>query len=365
MLLKKLLKDEKGVAVIILTLLLGLFALGFIAIVVDAGILYGKRKEMITAADAAALAGAQVLRESEGVSISEAEATAIQFAIANGVDEDNVDVFVGDKEVTLQDGQYEVRQIVEVTVVNTQPLIFARFLGDEESDVAAHSIATWGYVYKSFIGNFIPLFIFDSKYRLDQDIMLHQNIEDSNSYGFIDIGSGLSDIKAGISGETVQGAYIYKDLLDGQPGSGESLRAAVEERMENAQGEATAEDRRKAMIGIIPVIDRKEFLNINDPKSNKYKLPIAYFAYYEIKDVIKKNTHRGSDEALDPNNDYMKVSTPFNYSNILPDEGAESTYIIGRCVGEKIEARTIAEIGDQVNPDPSGDTPAMYCKLIK
>lgn len=368
MMLKRLLKEEKGAAVIVLTIILSVFALGFIALVVDAGILYEKRKMMITSADAAALAGAQILRDSDGEDITEAEDAARDFAIANGADPDNVEVLVGDKEVTLQDDETEVRQIVEVTVLNTEPLIFARFMGDDNSDVAAHSIATWGYVYKSYIGDFIPLFSFNTEYQLDTDIKLHGRVEDTNFYGFIDIGNGMGDIKAGISGTTVTGGYIYENMLDGKPGEGDSVRLAIEDRMKKAQGKATAEERRNAMIGLIPIIDRDEFFDIeenNGGNANKYKLPIDYFGYFEIIDVIKKNGDKGSPEALDPSNEYNKVTTQFDYTTLLGGEKAGDTYILGRFIGDKVEARTIAEIGDQINPNPDGDPPARYYKLIK
>jgi Flp pilus assembly pilin Flp len=48
--LKKLLKDEKGAAMPLIAIILGLFALGFIALVIDVGILYAQKKVMITSA---------------------------------------------------------------------------------------------------------------------------------------------------------------------------------------------------------------------------------------------------------------------------------------------------------------------------
>jgi Flp pilus assembly pilin Flp len=70
---KRLFMDEKGATLPLVAIILGLFALGFIALVVDVGTLYVERKAMITSADAAALAGAQVLRVNKGANVSDAE----------------------------------------------------------------------------------------------------------------------------------------------------------------------------------------------------------------------------------------------------------------------------------------------------
>ena len=155
--LKKLINDESGGAMPLIALILGLFALGFIALVVDVGTLYVERKARITCADSAALAGAQVLREYKVSGLpdedakTKAETTAKNYAIANGVKEDEVEVFVGDKSVTIPSGKTETRQVVEVTVTKNQPLIFARFLGDEDADVKAYALSTWGYVKSAVI----------------------------------------------------------------------------------------------------------------------------------------------------------------------------------------------------------------------
>ena len=379
---KKFLKDEKGASMPLVVIILGLFALGFIALIIDAGTLFVERKKMITAADAAALAGAQVLREYKVANlpladaITKAEETAKQYAIQNGADPELIQVYAGEKSITLPDGKSEARQITEVTVGKKQSLIFARFLGDDIANVKAHALATWGYVHKSYIGSFIPLFTFDCNYKLDTDVYLHEKIEDTNGYGYVDIGGGMGSIKQAIAGDFVGGSYIYNNYLDGKAGNGESLLGAVEERMIDAQKQPTAEERKRYMTGLVPIIDKAEFYRINSGKlnqsSSQWQLPIKYFAYYEIRDVIKQKTITGSAEALDyTSTEYKQVITRFNYTNklaenLLTRQGeAENVVVLGRFTGKIIEARTIAELGDQLNPNPGGDEPAMYTKLIK
>lgn len=378
--LRKLLKDEKGAVLPLVTIILGLFALGFIALVVDIGILYVERKAMITSADAAALAGSEALRVSKGANVSEAELVAKNYAIANGADESQVTAKAEPNTVTLPNGETDYRQTVEVTVGKNQPLIFARFLGDESTDVKAHAIATWGYVHKTYIGSFIPIFAFDTDYSLNTDIYLHEKVEDSNSYGFIDIGSGMGDIKEAIAGDSVSGTYIYDNQLDGKAGQGDALRLSVEDRMQKATDKGTWQERRDTMIGLVPIIDKESFLDINEGKltssSAQWKLPIKYFAYFEIMDVIQKNGSTGSAYALDPNpllgdsNRYKGLDklgeSRFNYStDSNVGTRPEYTLVKGRFVGNPVYAKTIVEIGDQEDPNPEGDTPATYSKLIK
>lgn len=376
---KRLLKDENGASMPLVALILGLFAFGFIALVVDMGAVYVEKKVMITSADAAALAGAQVLRECKLAGLPDVEARnkavikAREYALANGADSSLVQVFVGNKAVKIPSGVTETRQVVEVTVGKNKELMFARFLGNEDTDVKANAIATWGYIHKTYIGSFIPMFTFDDDYKTDENIYLHDKIEDSNGFGFVDIGGGMGNIKKAIAGTNVGGSYVYDNYLDGRAGAGESLRLAVEERMKIAQGKATAIERRNTMIGLVPVIDRDKFSEINDGgNAASWQLPIKYFAYFEIIDVIKQNTIVGSAEALNPANEYTRKGFPsFDYDGDLPanllrrNGRAESTIVLGKFTGEIVEGRTVAEIGDQINPNPGGDAPATYSKLIK
>lgn len=364
----------------LVAIILCLFALGFIALVIDLGNVYIKRKAMITSADAAALAGAQVLRVSKGVNVALAKTTAEEYAASNGADPHKVDVYVGLKSVTLPNEDEvevtETRQVVEVTVGINEPSIFARFLGFDKTDVKAHAIATWGYVYKSYIGAF-PLFVFDitaetdGKIKPGTDIFLHDKYGSSNnSYGLISMDSGKSTIKAVIAGESAGGTYIEGDLLNGEPGQVDAISNSVEARMILAHPKSSEAERRETMIVIVPVIDHDKFLAIDSNDSGnaaKYQLPIKYFAYFEIKDIISKNKTVGSPQALDPNNHYYQVSSAIDYAGSLFSAGekAEYSFIYGQFTGVTVEANILPQPGDQTNPDNGGEAPATYSKLIK
>ncbi len=375
--------SERAAASIMAVIFLGLVGFGLAALVIDTSMLYAKRAEMVTAADAAALAGATVMREEVAKGLDPSSASvknkaieeARKFAIANGSNPDEVAVFVGQRSVELNNGETDMRYVVDVDVGTTQSNIFANFLGDPESDVVASATATWGYVYAATVGKFLPIFTFDKDYSVMEDVLLHEKIQDgNNNYGYIDIGSGMNAIKEALAGKYVDGLYISQNILDGKSGAGESLINPIETRMQDAAKLATPEERRGHMMGLVPVISWERFNAIPENFKNKHgdyaahlKLPIEYFAYFEIIDIVKKNSPYGSSYALDPNNEYKKVSAPINYVDLVgskPDSGL----LYGRFTGEIVKARTIVEAGDQINPAPDSggeDIAAMYAQLIR
>lgn len=374
----RILKSDRAAVSIFVTIILAFVGFGLIALVVDVGGMYVERKAMVTAADAGALAGANRLREiaSEngnplsGASVSDAMAEARKFAALNGADPAAIQVVIETRNVNLSNGKNDTRQVVDVSVKHNTPTFFGRFLGDTSVDVAAQAIATWGYYYRSYMGDFLPLFVFDDAYTMDQQIILHDIVDENTTtaYGYIDIGSGMADIKKAIAGGSVGGTYMENNMLDGKTGAGNALGGAVETRMINANKMATAEERRKAMIGLIPVIDKAAFeawladqgVGIDGKWPAKIKLPIKYFAYFEIEDVVVK-APLGSTYALDPGNDYRPDGMAKTY-DALPSNKRNTDHIVGHFTGEKVFARSLIEIGDQNKPDEKA---ALWAKLIK
>jgi len=87
--LKNKITSEKG-SVLVMVALGMVVLLGCASLVTDVGLLYTSRNRLINAADAAALAGAQELPDKPEM----AEVVAREYAMANGVSEDNLDVEV-------------------------------------------------------------------------------------------------------------------------------------------------------------------------------------------------------------------------------------------------------------------------------
>lgn len=119
-------KEESGQSLVMVVLLLSVL-LGFSALIVDVGLLYSEKAKLQNAADAAALAGAQMLPDQ-----GSAESVAIDYADFNGftISTDDVDVPYDEDDTKIKVG-----------VSGTVPYIFARFLGLLETDVTARAVA--------------------------------------------------------------------------------------------------------------------------------------------------------------------------------------------------------------------------------
>lgn len=126
-------KSENGAVVVIVAL--SLVALMMVtALAIDVGSLYEERRHLQTVADAAALAGAQQLPESQ----DDAETKAYEYAEMHGVTSDNIEVDF-DYTKTLYDTLIDT---IIVTAKNPEsPLYFARVMGKNSSPVAAQATA--------------------------------------------------------------------------------------------------------------------------------------------------------------------------------------------------------------------------------
>ena len=142
------------------------------------------------------------------------------------------------------------------------------------------------------------------------------------------------------------------------------LFRSVEQRIHDAADFESMVSRRQHLIGLVPIIDKTQFIADNPVAPNgryttapKLILTIKYFGYYEIEDIVEKNSGDGYVEALDKPN-YVSNGLSSNYS--LPK---------GSIVGEFI-IEGIADIDVVMNKDDQdlvfdGDRPATYIKLIK
>jgi len=135
-------RDESG-AVLILVALLIVVLMGTAALAVDGGSLYQARRQMVNAADAAALAGAQELIRTEG-NKSAATAVAEDYAIRlNNSDVDKVTVsFPNDYTIVVEVG----KQV---------DFGFARIFGIDNFDVPARAVAIIGTT--TAVGGIIPI----------------------------------------------------------------------------------------------------------------------------------------------------------------------------------------------------------------
>ena len=364
---RRFLKEEKGAALPTVIFML-LLIITFASLVVDAGVLYADRRQMVTAADAGALAGAQILKESKGTDESKAISAAVKYAIKNGAD--TASAVVATKSVMIQN-QADTRQVITVTVNENQNLFFARIFGENESNVSAKAVATWGYTKSVAGGNILPLFVKEEYFIANQDSLLHaeKQVADkilNGNWGFLAIpGLDNADALAGTSSNTPLEISID---VDTDPGKMQSLPGNIETRMLKAaaitlsDAVETEKEKKEIMTGLVPVVE-----NTPETKNGKTVVRIEYFVAFQIEDYIvsggnnNNQKSEGSAKALQFSDDkYVKndyqigVATEYEDFKFNSTETAKSLpkgTILGHFTGSPIEFTAIAQPGDQVEPE--------------
>jgi hypothetical protein len=119
--------SERGQSIIIIAVLMFVL-IGISALVLDGGLGYSKRRQAQNAADAAALAGADALCDSDAN--TDARTTAEQYVLLNGGNQPaNEDIIIGEREITVK-------------AAVTHPTFFAGIFGSD--DITASATATAG-----------------------------------------------------------------------------------------------------------------------------------------------------------------------------------------------------------------------------
>jgi hypothetical protein len=119
--------DQGAITILVAVLIVAM--LGLAAIVVDAGAIYSQRRQLQTAADAAALAGVQALPGST----TEAQTVAEQYAVENSPDAEQLDF------------EFPDDYTIVATVTDSDfGLFFARFMGMDSTLVAKRAVAKVG-----------------------------------------------------------------------------------------------------------------------------------------------------------------------------------------------------------------------------
>lgn len=152
---KRLHEEESGQSLIMVVLLLGVL-LSFSALVVDVGLLYAEKAKLQNAADAAALAGAQVLPNK-----TLAEGFVETYAGANGVSASGI------TDISYPDGD---NKKIKVEVESDVPYIFANFLDlvGTGTSVTASATAEKDFEWN---GEALPFINLDDDYSKDSKIV--------------------------------------------------------------------------------------------------------------------------------------------------------------------------------------------------
>ncbi|NLM46305.1 MAG: hypothetical protein GX200_05860 [Firmicutes bacterium] len=226
--LTRLVREEKGSSLVIVMLAM-VALLGSAAMVTDYGLLAAKRRALATAADAAALAGAQELVLNPGAG-SQALEKAVEYAVLNGVEPEVV-------EAGLSHGG----RAVTVTVRDNVQYSFARVLGFFTGDVSATATALTGTV--SALTGVVPLTIVEQDFVKGQEYHLKSFPAGElgpGNFGALALGGkGAANYKKNLS-RGYQGQIKVGDILETEPGNMSGpTRAGFLERVNRCQDNCT------------------------------------------------------------------------------------------------------------------------------
>ena len=365
-------KNIRG-SVSIFTILVFLFALlAFSAVVIDVGFIYSTRRQMVTASDAAALAGAKEMEKTLGsdsaYAVTQLKSKAIEIAkntaIQNGAEGEPV-VTIEKMNVKLANGSTDYRDVIKVKAVSDEKMIFFRFIDQFNMEVSGNAVATWGFVTKVTAGQLLPLYttpeLFIESNTLHSGKMSFNDNLYPNQRGFIYLDpqwNGQNIINKAIEGIPTKITLGLDTLFEGKSGASQSVIGSVEDRMKKAQSLPNPEDRRAYMYGLVPIAE------FNKSQGNQTFFQINSFAVYEIIDVMT-NKNKGSVEALLGTN-YTRLGFSKTYS-AADNNGADldKGAIYGKFTGEVREIEVVIEKGDQQGNILTITSGARYSKLIQ
>lgn len=302
--INNIINDQKGAVLVFVALMLFVL-LGVAALTADAGMLYKVRREMVTAADAGAIAGAKELQLSGGSEIDNAKTVAKNYAMSNKANDNTVVDVTG----SVDDGD----QRVEVIAHQNVDLFFAKVFGVSNKDVTARAAATWSY-QTEISGDLIPLWYETSNSTpLPDNTVLHMaNVINSN-WGTFPL--GVPFIKNCLAGENVSLTAPLVASPTEYPDFAQHGLQAVYASNVNDWLHKHYDDPAVSMVGFVPLV------TITRPQGNSVYFHIDGFACFEIQDVIMDPQGNGSD--------YATIGDP---PTKYPDLENAKASIIGRFV---------------------------------
>ncbi|MDO9574652.1 MAG: pilus assembly protein TadG-related protein [Candidatus Contubernalis sp.] len=262
--IKKILKDEKGTALVLFAL--AIFVLfGFAALVIDVGDMYVERRNMVNAADAAALAGVKEL------ALTGNDSHAITVAKEYAEEKNGAEVC--EVEIITKDGE----KVIHVKASINKQHYFAKIIGFSDIMISASATATWGY--PTGLKNLLPIF-----YQFEEEgLPVGQQIalgakQGPGNWGLIDVGGDPMEVLAGqsSSNELIFVGDSRQTITGNIP---QHRKIAIRERLEKASNPESG----VTMVGFLPIVT-------GYPPQGNSPLTVVGFAAFKITDVITDKT---------------------------------------------------------------------------
>ncbi|WP_425059623.1 hypothetical protein SCACP_02150 [Sporomusa carbonis] len=293
--------DQRGSIAVMIGLALTTL-IGFAAIVVDAGLLYLNRVELVNVVDAAALAGVQDLP----VDTVKAAVSGQAYAAQNGHPGDVVAVNV------------PTSRAVTVSAVRTVDLIFAKVLGLTSADVRARAAAVLKPV--SGVIGVVPFGVVKQDFIYGQTYNLKVGAGDgySGNYAALALGGTGSrnytdNIKFGYDAKLSVGQWVSTETGNMSGGTTEGVRYRL-----NLDPTATFQTVEKGSprIVIVPLIESIT----ND--TGRHDAKIVGFAGFFLEGVA------GSGNLNYVSGKFMQVVVAGDVSGTAPDTGVYSATLV-------------------------------------
>ncbi len=207
-LIRRLAGEEKGAVIVVIAVIFSVL-LGFLALAVDAGVLYVEHSRLAKAADAAALAGAQELPDT-----ATARTVAEDYAQRNGLD-------LGTLNISFSTDNKRITIITSKTV----NLYFAKVLGFNSSTVHGRAVARIAPVKE--VSSLIPLGINENLLPLSAgtEYMIKSGAKDGNPWrGIIEYpgqgqgGDNYRDLARNGYNETVEFGDMEREVPGNKSG---------------------------------------------------------------------------------------------------------------------------------------------------
>ena len=256
-------KDERGGVFILVALLIVFVLLGSAALAVDGGALYVARREVVNAADAAALAGAQELAIGSGNAAIKQQAS--NYAVLNGAEE------IGDSDIFITSNTVKVNTFKEVN------LTLARFLGLESLPVSATATAYIG-PFQVFKG-LIPIALKSSEITAaDGSVIIDFHTLGPGNWGVVSFSGPGADNNPNNVANYIENGYPYPVPV-GCPVTATNTGAAV------ACKQKTVDDALESIVGeevYVPIIS-------NEYEPGSKNVDIIGFAKGKVRSYDQKN----------------------------------------------------------------------------
>ena len=266
-LFRQIIKDEQGFVLVLISLAMSVI-LGFTALITDFGLLSLNKNRLVNACDAAALAGASQLPDTNA-----ATTMAQSYANSNAV--------TSNLNITVTDNNK-----IEVSAAKEVPFVFARILGLTSGTVQAKSAAKYGGIRG--MNGVAPLAIPDQPYQFAVEYTLKISPDDPNilgpgNFGALSLGGSGADMYRESLKYGYQGLLEVGDMVNTETGNVSGpTKDGVQYRLNQCQDNCTPTNYRAncPKILYIPIYQPP-----TDTSDQVKQVKIVGFAAFMLSDV--------------------------------------------------------------------------------